>query len=81
MFTPYTQRIIIIGFRCKPLFVGDPTDNGVCVPCEEYCNGHTDICVNDTIQDLNFIVEFTREELEKALGEGPTIKAKWVYVV
>ncbi|XP_073988408.1 multiple EGF like domains 8 isoform X2 [Rhodnius prolixus] len=64
--------------RCKPLFVGDPTDNGVCVPCEEYCNGHTDICVNDTIQDLNFIVEFTREELEKALGEGPTIKAKCI---
>ncbi|XP_063223363.1 multiple epidermal growth factor-like domains protein 8 [Bacillus rossius redtenbacheri] len=34
--------------RCKPLFVGDPRNNGQCVPCVEYCNGHTHVCINNS---------------------------------
>lgn len=30
--------------KCLPLFVGDPRDNGDCIPCFEYCNRHTDVC-------------------------------------
>uniref|UniRef100_A0A146L5D8 Multiple epidermal growth factor-like domains protein 8 n=2 Tax=Lygus hesperus TaxID=30085 RepID=A0A146L5D8_LYGHE len=64
--------------RCKPLFVGDPTDNGECIPCSDYCNNHTDICVDESIIDLDFIHEATREELEKILVVGPTTKAKCI---
>lgn len=34
--------------KCKPLYVGNPADNGQCVPCFEYCNGHTRICINES---------------------------------
>ncbi|BES89065.1 Plexin repeat [Nesidiocoris tenuis] len=64
--------------RCLPLFVGEPTDNGECIPCSEYCNNHTDICVNETITDFHFIYEATREELASILGEGPTTKARCI---
>lgn len=30
--------------RCKPNFVGDPTDNGQCIPCSVFCHGHTAAC-------------------------------------
>ncbi|KPI93788.1 Multiple epidermal growth factor-like domains protein 8 [Papilio xuthus] len=32
---------------CKPNFVGDPTDNGQCIPCSVYCHGHTTVCTSD----------------------------------
>ncbi|CAH2066767.1 unnamed protein product, partial [Iphiclides podalirius] len=32
---------------CKPNFVGDPTDNGQCIPCSVFCHGHTTVCTND----------------------------------
>ncbi|XP_046398520.1 multiple epidermal growth factor-like domains protein 8 [Ischnura elegans] len=32
--------------RCLPKFVGDPTNGGQCVPCLDYCNGHTPHCIN-----------------------------------
>lgn len=35
--------------KCLPLFVGNPADNGQCVPCLEYCNGHTRICINESM--------------------------------
>lgn len=35
--------------KCRPLFVGNPADNGQCVPCLEYCNGHTRICINESM--------------------------------
>lgn len=35
--------------KCQPLFVGDPSNSGQCVPCIEYCNGHTSICINDSL--------------------------------
>ncbi|CAH4004388.1 unnamed protein product [Pieris brassicae] len=33
--------------KCKPNFVGDPTDNGQCIPCSVFCHGHTTVCSND----------------------------------
>ncbi|XP_014282328.1 multiple epidermal growth factor-like domains protein 8 [Halyomorpha halys] len=60
--------------RCKPLFVGDPTD-GDCVPCSDYCNGHTDICANETVPE-HVLRNKTITELEEILKEGPTTKAK-----
>lgn len=32
--------------RCKPLYVGDPVNNGPCVPCSDYCSGHAHICID-----------------------------------
>lgn len=55
---------------CKPLFVGDPRNNGECVSCLDYCHGHTDICVdglaNGTIRNM------TRVQLTTELTRGPT---------
>ena len=61
--------------RCKPLFVGDPTNNGQCVPCIEYCNGHTAICVNSSIINLP---DLPPSELENFLVEGPTSHARCI---
>lgn len=65
--------------RCKPLFVGDPTDNGECVPCIEYCNGHTHVCINDSIADFPFTPASPLSEIILHLGEGPTTRARWVW--
>lgn len=35
--------------KCKPMFVGDPTDNGQCIPCSTHCHGHTSICTSDSL--------------------------------
>lgn len=66
--------------KCRPLFVGNPADNGQCVPCLEYCNGHTRICINEsmTVPDPNSIEKMSIELLEKQLVEGPVAKAKCV---
>ncbi|XP_050427055.1 multiple epidermal growth factor-like domains protein 8 [Adelges cooleyi] len=37
--------------RCKPLYVGNPIDHGQCVPCSEYCNGHSRVCVEKIESD------------------------------
>lgn len=55
--------------RCKPLFVGDPKNNGECIPCQEYCNGHSDVCVHRNSDVI--IKNMTRIKLEKYLSEGP----------
>lgn len=59
--------------RCKPLYVGDPTNNGKCVPCFEYCHQHTDVCVNDSWKQL--IANKSISELKSMLEEGPTSNA------
>ncbi|XP_076675323.1 multiple EGF like domains 8 isoform X2 [Andrena cerasifolii] len=66
--------------KCLPLFVGNPADNGQCVPCLEYCNGHTRICINEsmTVPDPNSINKMSLELLKKQLVEGPVAKAKCV---
>ncbi|XP_076283094.1 multiple EGF like domains 8 isoform X4 [Lasioglossum baleicum] len=66
--------------KCLPLFVGNPADNGQCVPCLEYCNGHTRICINEsmTVPDPNSINKMSIELLKKQLVEGPVSKAKCV---
>ncbi|XP_035828225.1 multiple epidermal growth factor-like domains protein 8 [Aplysia californica] len=38
---------------CKPMFVGDPKKGGRCMPCREYCNNHTDICMTQHEHDLS----------------------------
>lgn len=59
--------------KCRPLFVGDPRDNGECVPCIDYCNGHSDVCVNrDTDASIRLL---SRTELENILDEGPASDA------
>lgn len=66
--------------KCEPLYVGNPADNGQCVPCLEYCNGHTRICINEsmTVSDPNSVDRMSIELLTKQLVEGPVTKAKCV---
>lgn len=66
--------------KCEPLYVGNPADNGQCVPCLEYCNGHTRICINEsmTVSDPNSVDRMSIELLQKQLIEGPVAKAKCV---
>lgn len=59
--------------QCKPLFVGDPRNNGECVACFDYCHGHTDLCVertaNSSVKNMN------RIELLETLTRGPIADA------
>lgn len=55
--------------KCKPLFVGDPKNNGDCVPCIDYCNGHSDVCVSHDAEPP--IKTMKKSELEAYLQEGP----------
>ncbi|XP_015121638.1 multiple epidermal growth factor-like domains protein 8 [Diachasma alloeum] len=66
--------------KCQPLYVGNPADNGQCVPCLDYCNGHTRICINEsmTVSDPNSVDRMSIELLTKQLVEGPVAKAKCV---
>ncbi|ENN77377.1 hypothetical protein YQE_06202, partial [Dendroctonus ponderosae] len=55
---------------CKPLFVGDPANRSPCVPCLEYCHGHSAFCVDpaDGIQPNDYV---DQESLLESLKEGP----------
>lgn len=55
--------------QCRPLFVGDPRNNGECVACVDYCYGHTDVCVDRDADGS--IKNMTREELLNVLPKGP----------
>lgn len=33
--------------KCKPGFVGDPISGQPCIPCIEFCHGHTEKCKTD----------------------------------
>lgn len=66
--------------KCKPLYVGNPADNGQCVPCLEYCNGHTKYCINDsmTVPDPYSVDKIPIDKLSKQLVEGPMAQAKCI---
>ena len=53
--------------KCDKFFVGDPKNNGKCVSCLEYCNGHTDICVADSPESY---ANMTKNEIAGILTEG-----------
>lgn len=55
--------------QCKPLFVGDPKNNGECVACVDYCHGHTDICVDRSANTS--VHTMTKEQLAEFLPHGP----------
>lgn len=58
------------------MFVGDPTDGGSCVPCLEYCHGHSAICVeNSTDIDLNDYLDLD-DYIAQNVREGPKANAK-----
>uniref|UniRef100_A0A8D8PUQ8 Multiple epidermal growth factor-like domains protein 8 n=1 Tax=Cacopsylla melanoneura TaxID=428564 RepID=A0A8D8PUQ8_9HEMI len=66
--------------KCEPLYVGDPRDNGECVPCSEYCNGHTGLCINASLASLPFSPEAGgTSELAAFLDEGPTTRARCMH--
>jgi hypothetical protein len=63
--------------KCKPLYVGDPRNNNVCLSCKDYCNGHTDLCLpQSAVGDLSRrfngrqLSGLTREDLLEFLEEG-----------
>ncbi|KAJ9576933.1 hypothetical protein L9F63_006499, partial [Diploptera punctata] len=69
--------------KCKPFFVGDPTNNGQCVPCIEYCNGHTAVCINDSMEHIPLFLTSDVSETDIAkfgetFQEGPTKHARCV---
>ncbi|XP_058820306.1 multiple epidermal growth factor-like domains protein 8 [Topomyia yanbarensis] len=55
--------------KCMPFFVRDPRNNGECIPCSEFCYGHTDLCVSKEMEPL--VHNMSRTELAKFLTEGP----------
>lgn len=55
--------------KCQRFFVGDPADGGTCVPCLEYCHGHSSICV-DNSTELD-----PEDHLYESVKEGPKADA------
>ncbi|EDS32341.1 laminin subunit gamma-3 [Culex quinquefasciatus] len=55
--------------KCMPFFVRDPRNGGECVPCSEYCHGHTDICVGKDLEPS--VRNMSYAELTRTLTEGP----------
>lgn len=60
--------------RCKPLFVGDPRNNGQCISCFEYCNGHTGICYGH-----NFSVAIIPPALKLAWSKN--VEDGWIKLI
>lgn len=60
--------------KCQPLFVGNPANNGHCIPCYEYCNEHTHICINDSLS-ISSLLNKSMNELNILLEEGPMSNA------
>lgn len=63
--------------KCKPLFVGDPSDGGHCVPCLEYCYGHSRICL-DNSTEID-IADYDENDLIEMLVEGPKDSARCLW--
>lgn len=60
--------------KCKPFFVGNPTDSGSCIPCLDYCHGHSSICVdNSTDLDPEDYIDY--DYINENLKEGPKANA------
>lgn len=64
--------------KCKPLYVGNPTNRERCKPCLEYCNGHSQLCVEENMTDPEPYLNMTLPDLELYLKEGPTGKARCI---
>lgn len=64
--------------KCRPLYVGDPTNNGQCMPCSEFCNGHADICVDVNMATKAFRPENELRYLLEQIHEGPSGLAKCI---
>lgn len=59
--------------KCQPLFVGNPREGKECVPCLDYCNGHTDVCVAPDSDPVVF--NMSKSDLERILTQGPPSNA------
>ncbi|XP_055593040.1 multiple epidermal growth factor-like domains protein 8 [Uranotaenia lowii] len=55
--------------KCMPFFVRDTRNNGECIPCSDFCNGHTDLCIGKDMEQT--VRNMTRNELINILKEGP----------
>lgn len=64
--------------KCKPLYVGDPSDGGQCVPCSEYCFGHTSVCVGENSTEPDPPEDMDFEELAEYLKIGPKGNARCI---
>lgn len=68
--------------RCRPLFVGDPRNNGQCISCLEYCNGHTPVCHGHNLSLSNLPLQTTNELLLlQTVGWSKTAEAAWVRLI
>lgn len=68
--------------RCRPLFVGDPRNNGQCISCLEYCNGHTPVCHGHNLSLSNLSPQTTNELLLlQTVGWSKPAEAAWVRLI
>lgn len=59
--------------KCLPFYVGDPRNGGTCVPCVQYCNGQTDLCI--AREQEATMRNMSRQELKRLVTEGPMADA------
>uniref|UniRef100_T1JFI7 Multiple epidermal growth factor-like domains protein 8 n=1 Tax=Strigamia maritima TaxID=126957 RepID=T1JFI7_STRMM len=38
--------------KCKVLFIGNPRNNDKCISCNDYCNGHAKVCVEEEYYNI-----------------------------
>lgn len=64
--------------KCKPFFVGNPTNGGKCIPCRQYCNGHSDLCFSSDFLNSTLLNSFSHHwdqylmsEYLELVKEGP----------
>lgn len=55
--------------------MGDPTNGGQCIPCLEYCHGHSSFCVdNSTDLDPDDYIDI--DYIQETFKEGPKTNAR-----
>ncbi|KAL4708142.1 hypothetical protein ACJJTC_009921 [Scirpophaga incertulas] len=64
--------------KCKPNFVGDPTNNGQCVPCFMFCHGHTSICTNDVSDASQGSRDVSSQDIDDFYRDSAAPKARCV---
>ncbi|XP_067133716.1 multiple epidermal growth factor-like domains protein 8 [Centruroides vittatus] len=64
--------------KCKPFFVGNPTNGGKCIPCKVYCNGHSDLCFSSDFLNSSLLSslsnhwdQYLMSEYLELVKEGP----------
>ena len=67
--------------RCRPLFVGDPRNNGQCISCFEYCNGHTPVCHGHNLSLLGNLSSSLGTELFLQSGWNKAVEAAWIRLI